>query len=55
MDIPALSVAMHQASLAQNVTIALTKKMLDTAQQNADQILKMIQHPTLGQTIDVKA
>lgn len=26
MDIPALSVAMHQASLAQNVNIALTKK-----------------------------
>ena len=55
MDIPALSVAMHQASLAQNVNIALTKKMLDTVQQNADQTLKMIQHPTLGQTIDVKA
>lgn len=55
MDIPALSVAMHQASLAQNVNIALTKKMLDTAQQNADQTLKLIQHPTLGQTIDLKA
>lgn len=27
MDIPAVSVAMHQASLAQNVNIALTKKM----------------------------
>lgn len=29
------------------------EKRLDTAQQNADQTLKMIQHPTLGQTIDV--
>ncbi|MEC1406095.1 YjfB family protein [Bacillus halotolerans] len=55
MDIPALSVAMNQANLAQNVDIALTKKMLDTAQQNADQTLKLIQHPTLGQKIDLKA
>ncbi|PAD85353.1 putative motility protein, partial [Niallia circulans] len=39
MDIAALSIGMKQASLSQNVGIALTKKAMDTAEQNNDQLL----------------
>ncbi|WP_082087831.1 YjfB family protein [Domibacillus indicus] len=56
MDIAALSVGMTQASLSQSVSIALTKKTMDMAQQNANQMVQMLQapHPTLGKSIDVK-
>ncbi|MEZ2716297.1 YjfB family protein [Niallia circulans] len=36
---------MKQASLSQNVGIALTKKAMDTAEQNSDQLLKMLEAP----------
>ena len=56
MDIAALSIGLHQASLSQSVGIALVKNVMDTTQQNAGQMLEMIQapHPTLGHTIDLK-
>jgi len=56
LDIAALSVSMHQASLGQSVSIALTKKALDNTQQNATQMIEMLQapHPTLGNSIDLK-
>ncbi|WP_082220192.1 YjfB family protein [Domibacillus robiginosus] len=56
MDIAALSVGMSQASLSQSVSLALTKKTMDTAQQNASQMVQMLPapHPTLGQSVDVK-
>lgn len=56
MDIAALSMGMSQSSLAQSVSIALTKKVMDTAQENSVQMLKMLQapHPTLGNSIDLK-
>ncbi|MEC3654010.1 putative motility protein [Bacillus siamensis] len=56
MDIPALSIAMHQASLAQNVNIALTKTVMQNAQTAAEETVKMLpaQHPTAGHSIDVK-
>lgn len=57
MDIAALSIGLSQASLHQNVNLALTKNILDTAQQTNEQLLKMTEapHPNLGNTIDVKA
>jgi len=56
LDIAALSVNMHQASLGQSINIALTKMSLDSTQQNATQIMEMLQapHPTLGNSIDLK-
>ncbi|MCZ4248230.1 YjfB family protein [Bacillus amyloliquefaciens] len=56
MDIPALSIAMHQASLAQNVNIALTKTVMQNAKAAAEETVKMLpsQHPTAGHVIDVK-
>ncbi|WP_083255977.1 YjfB family protein [Domibacillus iocasae] len=56
MDIAALSMGMSNASLSQSVSIALTKKTMDMAQQNANQMVQMLQapHPTLGKSIDVK-
>lgn len=56
MDIAALSMGMNQASLAQSVSIAVTKKVMDTAQENSIQMLKMLEapHPTLGHSIDLK-
>jgi len=56
LDIAALSVGMNQASLGQSVSIALTKMSLDNTQQNAIQMMEMLQapHPTLGNSIDLK-
>jgi hypothetical protein len=56
MDIAALSIGMNQASLGQSVSLALTKKVMDTAQQNASQMTEMLQaaHPSLGKSIDLK-
>ncbi|MFB6465559.1 YjfB family protein [Cytobacillus sp. Hz8] len=57
MDIAALSIGMSQASLGQDVSLALMKNIMNTAQQNSDQMIKMIEapHPTLGHSIDLKA
>jgi hypothetical protein len=56
LDIAALSISMNQASLSQSVEIALAKKVMETSQQNANQMIEMIQapHPTLGNSIDLK-
>lgn len=56
LDIAALSMGMSQASLSQSVSIALTKKTMDMAQQNANQMVQMLQapHPTLGKSVDLK-
>jgi len=57
MDIAALSIGLSQASLGQSVEIALTKKAMDATQQNSAENIKMLEapHPTLGNTIDLKA
>lgn len=57
LDIAALSIGMNQASLNQNVSIALVKKVMTNAEQNSDGLIKMLEasHPTLGKTIDLKA
>ncbi|WP_081707554.1 YjfB family protein [Bacillus massiliigorillae] len=55
MDIAALSISLNQAQLAQNVGIALTKKAMDTSEQNVTMLLEtMTPHPTLGNSIDIK-
>lgn len=56
LDIAALSIGMNQASLSQGVSIALAKKVMETSQQNANQMIEMIQapHPNLGKSIDLK-
>ncbi|RFU69927.1 YjfB family protein [Bacillus sp. V59.32b] len=56
MDIAALSIGMNQAALAQSVSIALNKKIMETSQQSANQLMEMIQapHPNLGKSIDFK-
>ncbi|OMP66161.1 YjfB family protein [Domibacillus epiphyticus] len=48
-----------QASFAQKVNLALTKKVLDTAELKGDQMVEMLKtsqapHPTLGMSIDLK-
>lgn len=56
MDIAALSIGMSQASLGQSIGIALTKKTMEAAQVNNQQLLNMLKapHPTLGKSIDIK-
>lgn len=56
MDIAALSISMKQASLAQQVSIALTKKVMDTTEGNAQALTKLMEqsvNPNLGKNIDV--
>ncbi|MED3575110.1 YjfB family protein [Cytobacillus praedii] len=57
MDIAALSIGMNQATLKQNVSIALTKKVMKSTEQNSAELIKMLEtsHPTLGKSIDLKA
>ncbi|PLS16908.1 putative motility protein [Bacillus sp. M6-12] len=56
MGIASLSIGMSQASLGQKVSLALTKKIMDTSRQNANQMVEMMQapHPSLGKSIDLK-
>lgn len=56
MDIAALSVSMKQASLYQQVGIALTKKVMDTNEVNLQGLLKIMEssvNPNLGKNIDI--
>jgi len=39
LDIAAISINMNQSALQQNVSIALTKKAMETAQQSANQMI----------------
>ncbi|WP_419392634.1 YjfB family protein [Cytobacillus praedii] len=57
LDIAALSIGMNQATLKQNVSIALTKKVMESTEQNSAELIKMLEtsHPTLGKSIDLKA
>lgn len=56
MDIAALSVSMKQASLYQQVGIALTKKVMDTNEVNLQALMKIMEssvNPNLGKNIDI--
>lgn len=54
MDIAALAMSMKHAELMQGVSLALTKKTMEFQQENAEQIVEVIDasHPILGKTID---
>lgn len=55
LDIAALSMSLSQATLSQNVSIALTKKAMDYSEQNITMLLEtMTPHPTLGNNLDIK-
>ncbi len=57
MDIAALSISMKQSQLAQNVSLALIKKVLNTSAMNSQQLIKMMElnaNPDLGGNIDIK-
>lgn len=57
MDIGSLSTGMNQASLSLAVSTALTKKIIDTANENAQSLLKIMNanyDPNLGNNIDVR-
>lgn len=63
MDIPALSIAMHQAQLQQIISALMLKLSMHTAQDNATIITEMMADtakmmelsvaPHLGSTLDV--
>lgn len=57
MDIAALSIMKSQASLSQQVSLAITKKIMDTSIANSQDIIKMMElsvNPNLGSKLDVK-
>ncbi|WP_427108353.1 YjfB family protein [Lysinibacillus xylanilyticus] len=56
MDIAGLSMTMNQATLMQNVSLAVTKQAMEMQQQNSEQLVEMLDapHPTAGHTIDVQ-
>ncbi|MER2028150.1 MAG: YjfB family protein [Solibacillus sp.] len=55
MDIAALAMSMKHTELMQEVSLAMTKKTMEFQQQNAEQIIEVIDasHPILGKTIDI--
>lgn len=58
MDIAALSIAMSQSQLMQNVSLAVADKVMETQQQQVQQVTELMEsahapHPNLGQMIDV--
>lgn len=58
MDIPKLSMAMSQLNVSTAISTALTKKILDDGQKNAQQIIEsidQIQDTNLGTNFDVSA
>ena len=58
MDIAALSINMHQASLQQSAGIALMKIAMNTGKETASQMTEMLKNsavdPNLGNKIDVR-
>ena len=58
MDIAALSIAMSQSQLMQNVSLAVADKVMETQQQQVQQMPQSMEsvhapHPNLGQMIDI--
>jgi len=57
MDVAALSISMHQASLSQQVSIAVAKKAMDVSKENSDALVKLLEQsvtPHLGKFVDVR-
>lgn len=58
MDIAALSTAMSQASLQQQVSLSVTNKAMEQSEVASEGLIKMMEQsvqPHLGGSIDVKA
>ena len=58
MDIAALSIAMSQSQLMQNVSLAVADKVMETQQQQVQQMTELMEtvharHTNLGQMIDI--
>ena len=55
MDIAALAMSMKHTDLMQDISLTMTKKMMEFQQENAEQIVEVIDasHPILGKTIDI--
>ncbi|WP_105619828.1 YjfB family protein [Vallitalea okinawensis] len=57
MDIAALSTAMSQMSLAQEVSVAVTSKAMDMTEQTGDAMRHMLEQsvtPHIGGNIDIQ-
>lgn len=57
MDIATTSINLKQSTLSQNVSIALTKKIMDNANESAQSLLKVMEtntNPNLGSNLDVR-
>lgn len=54
MDIALLSIAMSQGSTSLAVSTALTKKVLDSTSENAQQLIQSM-NPNIGTNLDVSA
>jgi hypothetical protein len=57
LDISSLSIALNQSILNQNVSLAVTKLALNSAQQSGAQLVETLQatDPNLGNIIDLEA
>ena len=56
MDIPALSVAVSQANVMSQYSVAMLSKSLDTMEEHGEQMIKMMEQsvtPHLGKNIDI--
>ncbi len=47
MDIPAMSMAMSNVKINQQVSIAVLKKTMDTAEQQSNDMMKMMETTTV--------
>lgn len=57
MDIAALSMAMSQVNIQQQVGVSLTKDILENAEMQSGKLLQMMEqsvNPNLGGSIDIK-
>ena len=57
MDVALTSMTLSQSQLMTNVSIAVLKNSLDTADVSADNMIKMLEqsvNPNVGQSIDIK-
>jgi len=57
MDIGALSISMSTKALSEQVGIALARKTMDVANQNSQDLIKMMElsvNPNLGSNLDLR-
>ena len=56
MDIPSLSIAVSQANIMNQYSVAMLSKTLDTVEESGNMMIKMMEQsvtPHLGQNIDI--